>query len=171
MRDAIPVTEPAPTVRIGVARLREVRRALRAGAHVFDRFDGRGPGLLHEVRDGARSHTRFRILPRTVDARDDDVGARLVQRAREVAREQARARVEVGLKHDDEASGLAVPRGREERGNLRGVMRVVVHDPDTPRLSPQLVAPPGARERRHRRRRLAAGRPPPPRPPPMPRRR
>ena len=80
--------------------------------------------------DERGGHTRDRLLARTVNLGEVDVvGPR--ERAAEVSREVARARVEMRLESGDDApAGIRSTSSGERRANFRGMVRIVIDHPN-----------------------------------------
>ena len=116
--EVVGVSTVSGNVRVEQAALREVEDALPRHRH------------QEPVDDELARHARHRRLVGAVhDGDHDEVGAR--QALPEPPPQRAGPRVAVRLEHRDHAA-VTVPRGRERRGDLGRVMRVVVEQVGAP---------------------------------------
>ena len=102
--------------------------------------DGVLPRLTHDfLHHGLTADARDRCLPRRIDVRDQkQVGIR--KAFAELRAQELCPRVAMRLKDADEPLGVRLPCRREGDGNLRRMMRIVVHDPDAALLALGLEA-------------------------------
>ena len=102
--------------------------------------DGILPRLTHDfLHHGLTADARDRCLPRRIDVCDQkQVGIR--KAFAELRAQELCPRVAMWLKDADEPLGVRLPCRREGDGNLRRMMRIVVHDPDAALLALGLEA-------------------------------
>ena len=98
------------------------------------------PRLTHDfLHHGLTADARDRCLPRRIDVRDQkQVGIR--KAFAELRAQELCPRVAMWLKDADEPLGVRLPCRRKGNGNLRRMMRIVVHDPDAALLALGLEA-------------------------------
>ena len=101
----------------------------------FRQVDDVLPRLTHDfLHHGLTADARDRCLPRRIDVCDQkQVGIR--KAFAELRAQELCPRVAMRLKDADEPLGVRLPCRREGDGNLRRMMRIVVHDPDAALLA------------------------------------
>ena len=113
---------------------------------VGDEARGTVPARRRRVGHERARHAFARRLARAVDGRHEE-DVRVQEHRPEVRREVLRAGVEMRLEERDDAPvRVRLAGGRERRGDLRRVVRVVVDHDDAARLAFLLESPDHARE-------------------------